>query len=1358
VKIASLPSVLLCVALSNAAFAQVNAVLSGTVGDATGALIPGVEVTAKNVNTGITDTRLSNESGNFVFPSLQPGTYTLSAALSGFQTATYNNVVLGQGQQVRLNFTLQVAAAAQNVEVTIAADTVLATTSSSVGNVLPDSAVTNLPLQSRNVLDLVATTPAVVTTRNAFDAPVQNFGGTPISQVNTTRDGLVTNDGRYNNSNGSYSAVYTSPDMVEEVRITANNIDPALGRGSAQVQMRTRAGSNDYHGALFYTNNNSEFAAMPYFQKLAGAPKSYQNRNQFGGRLGGPIKKNKAFFFVLIDDQRFLEKQDYLVTVLTEQARAGIFRYLTEGTPGGTTRRNGNIFSSTPAVNREGQPLSADPVTGTPLFLNSFNLFSDVRDPSRTRIDPVWVGPQWLSRMPKPNDWTVGDGLNTAGFRWNQPHAGMDGATGQSQNANRNHLTARIDYQLNANNKLTYTMTREKDWGVTGQTGLPDYPAGAFGDVKRVPDFYTASWVSTISATILNEFRFGLKRDTWQGTSPLDKGCCWNGAKQTDRVDTAKKTVDSFPNISGQFVYVTQGALPATAGLIASGTTVGSSMTYAPFGVASPRQSISPFKQFADTLSFLKGAHSFQTGFELDLTSSHQFNHGGQQTTRPFVTLGIGNTPVPNITTTNFRGIQANDIATANLMLAILAGTVRDIQQQYFVNSPTAGDWTDYRTSFLFQRDLHQNDWAFYFKDNWKVSRNFTLNVGLRYDKYGVPYDTTGLGGRFTGGLSTNGGEAALFGCSGTSFNVMWNPNVGCDPTKLTTTEFVGKHSPNPNKTFWNNDWNNFAPSVGFSYSIPWFKRSTVIRGGYGINYAGAPDFLSYSGNIANLPGQTLNVTYSPQNYLDLTGLPSANVVPVPTGGAKPFGAVPLTNRAANITGYDDHRVTPYIQNFSFSVQRELAQNLTLDLSWVANKATKLFGPTQLNETNIFENGILDAFNLTRAGGDAPLFNRMLNGVTIPGIGLVNGTTLSGSQALRMLTATNQFIANGDVGGLANFLNTSSLAGPNGGLLRNAGLPENFILVNPQFARLTLEGNNSASTYHSFQSLLTKRFTNGVYGQFSYAFSKALGDNQNAGGGVVNAVAGGPTFGTDVATLRDNRNRRLDKGLLSIDRTHIIKANGAWDLPFGPNQLFLSTAPPVVQRVVEGWQVSSVFSWISGAPLTLIPGTGASPFVIGTLGFRSANTADLVGKLPKGMGQVEKANGVVQYFSGFSVKSAPLPNFGGDPNLPSRFTNQVVVDRSGNIVLKNPDPGFTGNTAINMPGITGPAALGLDMALSKKVRIGENKLFTLRTDAINILNRPIWGNPNMNINSATFGRITTATGNRTITFNARIDF
>src|SRR5215831_2358514 len=169
---------LLLLLASTSVFAQVNASLSGTVSDASSALIPGVEVTAKNVRTGVTDTRVTNETGSFVFPSLQPGQYTLSAALSGFQTQTYNNVTLGEGQQVRLNFNLQVgAAAAQNVEVTIAADTVLATTSASVGNVLPERDVLTMPLLNRNVLDLVATTAGVVITPNIFGGTQVNFGG-----------------------------------------------------------------------------------------------------------------------------------------------------------------------------------------------------------------------------------------------------------------------------------------------------------------------------------------------------------------------------------------------------------------------------------------------------------------------------------------------------------------------------------------------------------------------------------------------------------------------------------------------------------------------------------------------------------------------------------------------------------------------------------------------------------------------------------------------------------------------------------------------------------------------------------------------------------------------------------------------------------------------------------------------------------------------------------------------------------------------------------------------------------------------------------------------------------------------------
>jgi hypothetical protein len=139
-------------------------------------------------------------------------------------------------------------------------------------------------------------------------------------------------------------------------------------------------------------------------------------------------------------------------------------------------------------------------------------------------------------------------------------------------------------------------------------------------------------------------------------------------------------------------------------------------------------------------------------------------------------------------------------------------------------------------------------------------------------------------------------------------------------------------------------------------------------------------------------------------------------------------------------------RRIPYIQSFNLTVQRELSRGLTVDASWIGNKSTKLYSGTQLNDSNIFENGILSAFNETRSGGNSALFDRILNGLNIPGAGVVNGTTITGSQALRRWTSTQVFLANGDVGGLANFLNTTTaLTNEAGGLLRRV-LPENFIV------------------------------------------------------------------------------------------------------------------------------------------------------------------------------------------------------------------------------------------------------------------------------------------------------------------------
>lgn len=1303
----------LAVSISPAAFAQVNAVLGGTVADATGAVIANVKVIATNDNTGIVTNRETNDTGNYEFPSLQPGVYTVTASASGFNTATFTKVELGQGQQVRLNFTLQVQGAATSIEVVEEADTTLTTTTASVGAVISERAVLTLPVLNRNVLDLAATSPGVVTLRNAFGAEVPNFSGSSTGQVNTTRDGLITNDGRYNDSNGAYSAIFTSPDMVEEVRVSTNTVDSAQGRGVAQVQMRTRSGTNAYHGALFYSNNNSALSANDWFSNLRGAPKSYTNRNQYGGRLGGAIVKNKAFFFVLIDNQRYVEKVLTTATVLTPTARQGIFRYLTSGAPGGTTRQNGNALSGSRSVDLAGNILTRD-AAGNQLFLNQFNVFTDVRDPNRTKIDQVWFGSQFLNRLPLPNDYTVGDGLNTAGYRWYRRHYGFDGATGQSANPNRDHLTTRFDYQVNDANKLSFTMTREKDFGVTGQTGLPDYPGGFFGNVVRKPDFYTVQWTKVISSTVLNEFRFGMKRDTWQGVSAFDDGCCF-GAAESNLSDAAKEARATYPKTpDGGLLYVSTGGLGLGR--------------YADLNVSTPRLTYSPLRQIADTLTINHGAHSIQIGGELDRFFSEGINGGGQNTTRPLITLGVNPAvPITGITTAAFAGLNANDIGTAQNLLANLAGSVNTIGQQYFVNSPTATDWSDYRNTILFRRKHHQNDFNFFVKDSWKASKNLTLNMGVRYDKYGTPYDSLGLGGRFTGG------QSGLFGISGTSFaNAQWAPYANSG--KLTTTEFVGKFSPQPDKLIFGNDWNNWAPSFGFSYNVPWLKRSTVVRGGYGINYAGAVDFLGYSGNIANLPGFNLNLNYSAPGYLDLSGVPSANVLPVPTGGAKPFAPVPLdSTRSTGITGYADDRVTPYIQSFNLSVQHEIARNLTLEVGWVGNKATKLWSNTQINETNIIENGLLEAFNITRSGGNAPLFDRMLNGLNFGGgvVGtVVGGSPLTGSRALRANQATNQFIANGDVGGLANFINTSNVGGGFGGILRRSGLPENFIVANPQFGSVSLAGNNTNSTYHSVQTSLTQRYARGFSGQFSYVFSKNLGDTGN---------------------VRDPRNRTLSKGIVGNNRTHIVKFTGTWDLPFGAKG-YIARNAKWAERIIGGWQFAPVIQWASGAPLSFTT-------TVGTAGFRATNTADIVGNFTPG--SVRKDAGqFVEYFTGLQVVRATVPNFGADQTtLAGRYTNQMVVDASGNVILQNPTPGRTGNTAVNMPGLIGPGQLGVDLSLSKKISLGEARAFTFRADAIDALNRPIWGNPGTNINNvATFGRITSAAGNRTVVLNMRFDF
>jgi len=233
-KTISATVVLLILVLCTPSFSQSTyATVSGTVEDPSKALIPGVTMKALNTATGVSTTVLTNESGTYSFASLLPGLYKISAELPGFQTYTYSDVRLGSGDQIRLNFTLRVGDVATAVDVSVAADTLLATSSSSVGEIVNQQRVVELPTVTNNVLDLYRLIPGIRLTDDAGNnGVVSGLGG--LGTVNITRDG-VDNVGAARFGVSLQGATYMSPDLIGEVRIIVAPVDAELGRGNGQI-------------------------------------------------------------------------------------------------------------------------------------------------------------------------------------------------------------------------------------------------------------------------------------------------------------------------------------------------------------------------------------------------------------------------------------------------------------------------------------------------------------------------------------------------------------------------------------------------------------------------------------------------------------------------------------------------------------------------------------------------------------------------------------------------------------------------------------------------------------------------------------------------------------------------------------------------------------------------------------------------------------------------------------------------------------------------------------------------------------------------------------------------------------------
>jgi hypothetical protein len=1354
-------SVCLCVCFAAVVFGQSSSArVSGTVTDATGAVLPGVEVKATSTATGVETTAISNDAGAYNFASLLPGTYTITAALPAFQTQTYKDVQLGNAAQVRLNFSLQVGGVATNVEVNVAASQLLES-SSSVGNVLEEKKLMDLPLVSNNVMDLVGVMAGVnVTMDSVFGANDTKFAGVAAGNINVQRDGVPITGGRW--PTGLQPATAINPDLVGEVRMILAPVDAELGRGSGQFQIQTRSGTNQFHGGLVWDAQNSALDAKSWSDNQTGATPLWRNQPELTARIGGPIVKNKTFFFGLFDKQWSLIRESYTAMSLTPCAQHGVYRYFANVGPaygGGTLGAPptwsqptgpGAGFTQTPWVNQAGAPRTdLGPIQYASVFGPNLSFTGGApsadcsnavvtggpRDPNRTQIDPTGYVKTLFSYMPAVNNYDIGDGLNVAGHRWIRRRDGGENLFDAGEPSNRKQWNVKLDHIFNQQHKISGAWSFEKDYA---SDAFMAWPGTWEGKDYNQPQVLTVNFVSTLSSRLVNEARFGMNRTGTNEFAPL-----YNPAYHDAifKLFPANSSGLQFPpllgfgqmNFHADQIIGTRGFEPLQ--LLDDST---------------------PRKTWADTVSFTAGKHAFRFGGEYRHGSSKStvsstgsavspcasgfFGGFGGDPTNPIAQGGVTpGAPVQGINPGTVPGLVGvpgsagfgavpgafpifGSVQGMENLLTFLSGSLCGISQYRFINraSQAGVAWNDPTKDTAKIRDFHQNEIGTFFKDDWKVSNKVTLNLGLRWDYYGVPYEKNGLAGTLAGG------GAGLFGISGRGFGGWMSPGTRADASQLL---FVGPNSPNAGLRPYPRDLNNFGPAVGFAWNA---TSNTVLRGGYQIQYIGGGNFNGIEGVLGQPPGSEFLATYqgtSANPYLDLTSI-TKNQVPYPIAPpVLPVQQIPLTSRSATIQAYDPNYVNPYVQNLTLSVTRDVNRHLTVDTRYIGTLTRKNFNSFDLNIPNFTTNGLKQAFDAARAGQDSALLDAMFNGINIAGGGFgpvgttLNGVKQTGALELRNNSTLRSNLANGNYAALAGQLAQLNYAtfpgsgneslpavpfGVNGAVLRYNNFAENFILTNPQFGcsigctsgAATLNTNGGHSNYHSMQALATFRDITGFNFQTSYTWSKDLG------------------VGT--AGFTDPRNQAADYTLLRTSRTHVVRTNGSFDLPVGPGKTLAGNSHGVLARVIEGWQTSWIVNLQSGAPLTI--GGQANLYGLGTpdqvrpFNFNGARGVTW----PSG-------SNVGNYFGGIFQKVKDPQCLAIEASLQSGCTLQAVADKSGNIILQNAQPGTRGNVGLQT--IEAAGVWNADMALTKSFKIRENIRGTVRMDARNVFNHPTPGAP-----------------------------
>jgi hypothetical protein len=1311
-----------------------SGIVLGTVTDKGGAVVPDAAVDLTNTATNDTKTTVSGASGQYVFPNVSPGTYNLKITKAGFATITFANIKVDVTKSYTYDATLEVSSTKEVIEVTAGARAELQTTDAVVGNVVGGQMMTRLPTLGRDASELLTLQPG----STPYDSNQTGFGnsggtiaGARSDQNSTVVDGIDITDNVIAGGGTEKPIIPIGVESVDEFRVEITNENPSFARSSGgQIAIISKSGTNTFHGSAYWFHQNSALNANSWDNNRNKITKPPTHDNRVGASVGGPIFKNKTFFFANYEIRRFPQSLQDTRIMPSADLRQGIlqFKDCAQGFDSSGNCIGGNVVQYN--FNKTKGPISAlCGASGATLC-----------DPRNVGISPT-IAQLW-GMMPQGTDTSIGDGTNTLGDHLNL-----------AAPLKTDFITFRLDHKFTDKVQFfgRYIYSRNiapNDFQVDLRGSSPITPSNT--NLRGDGEYGGLDW--QIHPNLTNSFRGGFIRARQDFTVIRPR-------------DSAAQLALPGTNTADGFIALAPGL--AATGFIDTVVDVDTQR-------ARHQAIYDSNKQYDDNLSWIKGKHNITVGADFRwLPTIHDRDDkvvgslnslvvamdadvnflGSSSANRPptcaaAIQASGGNPAIPAVTT---NCLQSGDVQRWDRLYAASLGLVDNVgilaARDGSLNPKPLGASLIAKTTYRIQE--------FFFQDSWRLTPSLTLTYGIGYGWQTTPHEQnfqqTLVANHDAGDQILDTTQYFAAKEAAAKAGQFYDPTLSYIPVKNSGRSDV-----------FNVDYSNVAPRLSIAWNPSsrggpmghlFGDKKTVIRAGYGIAYDRVNSVQSVIIPMLGVGfAQTINVVTPPCNATGAGGAgcnaassnPGLSSFRVGVDGTIPLPANPTAVKSPIVPSI------PYSETLSFqndpdfkvgkshevdfTLQRELPGQNILEIGYVGRLGRDLPGSFNLNSAPYFFKDntsgqtFAQAFDSVatsiRAGtpiATQPWFENLLPGYAAAfcGGGTATACIASGNAAsFQNGNVTNLFI------GMDVYRKFQS----------GLNLPT---FNNLQVFDLFMRSHKDYSNYHSLVVTLRNRPWHGILYDANYTFSKSLD--------TVGAVQNSASY---YATSFDPS---IEYGSSFFDHKHIINAVFNYDLPFGHGHKLGSSDHEFINKFIGGWYTAGVVRFSSGAPILVQESNqvfgGGAIFAFATGEIPLVNPGSLGGGVHNG---VAGSNGVGT--AGDPATGGSGINYFSNPSAALKDFRPILLASDTSTGRSNPLRGFWFKN--------------LDMRLGKVTTIHERAKLEFSFDFFNAFNHPTFLDPTLDTtNQANFGVVSTQlipanrnAGSRWIQFGMRIDF